>query len=88
MPGHLAVQDLAPPPARLRQRPPPTVSYDPTPPHLAALGDSRAAMLRMVGAVLAVAGLAPAVAAALAQLHPGSPGKQQAIDRLAALPSA
>ena len=33
------------------------MSYDPTPPHLAALGDSRAAMLRMVGAVLAVAGL-------------------------------
>jgi hypothetical protein len=49
--------------------------------------DPGEAAASIAAALLAVAGLAPAVAAALAQLHPGSPGKQQAIDRLAALPA-
>jgi hypothetical protein len=35
--------------------------------------------------LLGVAGLSPAIAAALAQLQPGSPHKQRGIDRLAAL---
>ena len=49
--------------------------------------DGGAEATALATALLAAAGTTPAVAAALAHLHPGSPGKRRAIARLAALPA-
>ncbi len=49
--------------------------------------DGTGAAEEVAAALLRIAGLTPAIAAALAQLQLGAPHKQRGIDRLAALPA-